>query len=176
MRCTIVLMLLAGCMAAGCSQAVPSTNRALGQVSYQQAFDTARTVFSEYYSVADADAATGLIRSRPQQGPVDRVLSRNNGREIATMQLSRDGERVAAAMTIEVQRMESPTIRQLGRAGDTYSQVPDQTPAEADAPLTREQSQTWRTVSYNHAMERKILDELYRRLHPQEAPATAPAQ
>ena len=47
-----------------------------------------------------------------------------------------------------------------------------------DAATTAQQNQTWKTVGYAYAMEQRILDDLFRRLHPEmskDRPATQPA-
>jgi len=49
---------------------------------------------------------------------------------------------------------------------DSQHEKPNLPPAQGDAPLTREQREVWTATGANWQMERRILTDLYRRLHP----------
>ena len=176
----LVMALAIAALLAGCSEPVPQTPRDLGMVSQSRAFGEAREVLSQYFSVESADADSGVILSRwrpvePERG--DRVVSsRMDSREQATMKFRNQDGRLVANLSIPVQRLITSSMRQFSPRGDTYSSVPDQTPADVDAATTPDQNDTWRTVRYNHVLERQILDELYRRLHPEAATEPAPTK
>jgi hypothetical protein len=167
----IVAAALAAGMLVGCNQAMPGRSRALGTVEYSAAFAAAREVLAQYYSVESSDAETGVIQARPKRidAPNERLLSGSPAREVATLRLRKEGKAVVAHTTVAVQRQGGPALQTMRGGTDTYSSVPDDTPAEREAATTVEQNESWRTHHYAHAVERKILDDLYRALHPKEA-------
>ncbi len=52
------------------------------------------------------------------------------------------------------------------RGQEDYSTVPNQSPAYDEAATTADQNESWMTYDYAHDLETKILDDLYRSLHP----------
>ena len=164
-----MIALLAGVILAGCGQPTPGRTRMLGQVRFEAAFASAREVMAQYFSVAEADADTGVIRSRPQpvEAPAERLLGGSPARQVATLRLyAEDGQMVAQA-SVAIQREGSAGYRQRNVAADSYDTVPNKTPADADAATTAEQNQVWQTERYDHALESRILADIYAALHPE---------
>lgn len=153
----------------GCSVAVPGTTRTLGQVEYASAFATAHEVVKQYFPVASADPATGIIQSRPKpvhaQG--ERLLGSSPARKVATVRISRKNGRVVAHASVALQREGSAVYRTRTDPGENYDEVPNRTPADEIAASTPEQNEVWQTEKYDHATERKMLDDLYNALHPE---------
>lgn len=166
-------------LAAGCDQALPGTTRNLGPVQYDQAFCAAREVLSQYYSIESADAGSGKIIARPQtvDAPADRVVGSSPARHLTQMRIRREGPCVSAFASVALQRQTTESFRERQRVGgDNYSSVPDQTPADKEAATTADQNDVWITQRYDHAAESRMLDDLFRRLHPNPADADAPQQ
>jgi hypothetical protein len=161
-----VLSLIAG--AVGCTEAAPGSRRVLGRVDYQHAFDTSREVMSQFFSVEEADARSGRIRSRPR--PVEegryRITSPMPARQIATLQLWREGELVLARVAVLVQRQGSDAYRSFASDQENYRRRPGRTPADLDAATTPEQNEIWQTLRYEHRLERTILEQIARSLAP----------
>ena len=164
----IVLIPLSAVVLSGCNQALPGTARQLGAADYTAAFAAAREVMSQYYSVESANPDTGTIQSRPKSvtAPHERLLGGSPARQVATMRLRKEGKDVVAHVSVAVQRQGGAVLRQSRPGIDDYDSVPNETPAEQDAATTVEQNESWRIHGYAHDVERKILDDLYRSLHP----------
>lgn len=161
------LLALAG-IAGGCNVANPGSSRSLGQVEYPKAFAAANDVMSQYYSVASSDAATGVIKSRPKSveaGP-DRILGRSDARQVAKMRVWPRGEEILADVTVAVERRGDPILRQMPPPEEDYDGIPNKPPSRREAATTTEQNESWRIEKYDHAIEQKILRDLYRSLHP----------
>ena len=158
---SIVAGVLAGC------EAGAGSTLSLGQVEYDKAFQAARNVMSQHFSVAAADSDTGLIESRPK--PIDAepegIFRRLAARQVAKMTVRRDGQEVLANLSVEVQRQGSVVHQQLGMASSGYDSVPNKTPAEIDAAATLEQSEAWQTEKHDRVLEAAILRQLYNDLH-----------
>ena len=162
---TLMVVLAAGL--AGCSQPMPGRSRSLGTVQWEAAFASAREVLAQYYSIAEADPTTGVIRTRPKpveaRGP--RLLGDSPARQLATLRLGRKDGQVTAQLSIALQREGSAEHQQMNPARDSYDSVPNRTPAEIEAATTADQNEVWRTERYDHVLERQILDDVYRTLH-----------
>jgi len=154
---------------AGCTvNAISPTQRSMGEVSYESAFAAAREVIRKHFELASSDPDAGVIIARPKpvRAPAERILGgASPARHVAKMHLKSRGGIVIADVSVALQRQGSAGFRQM-RPGENYSTVPDQTPAQETAAITAEQDQTWRTDRYDRGMERRILNELYRALHP----------
>jgi len=159
---------LAACLATGCGEPA-GRSRLLGTVSYESAFAAATDVMSQYFSIENADPATGEITSRPKavRAGNERLLGGSPARQVARMRLRREGGEVTASLAVAVQRQGEAVHLQRGPAGETYSSVPNQTPAEVEAATTPLQNESWRTERYDRVMEQQILGQLYRTLHPE---------
>ena len=164
-RSGIVAVAIAAALAAGCSGPTPGTLRNLGAVGYADAFATGREVMSQYYSIASADATSGVIQSRPKSvdAPSERILSGSPARQVAKLSLRRKDNQVIAHVSVALQREGS---RVYHARSESYDEVPNTTPAEELAATTPQQNEVWETRDYDHAMERRILDHLYKALHP----------
>ena len=88
-RSGIVGLAVIAALTAGCSVATPGTDRNLGRVQYADAFATGREVMSQYYSIASADATSGVIRARPKSvdAPSERILSNSPARQVAKLSI-----------------------------------------------------------------------------------------
>jgi len=169
----LATILLAACAgAAGCGPRTPGETRILGPVPYEAAFASGQEVMSQYFSVAEADAERGRIVSRPKhiEADNDRILGGSPARQIATLRLRRDGGDVVAQATVQTQRQGQSVHRQRAVQDENYDGAPNKSPSYYEAATTPEQNETWVTRSYDHALERKMLDDLFRRLHHQAAP------
>jgi hypothetical protein len=167
--CTVV-MLVAAAMAAGCGQIASGKSRSLGAVDYSQAFAAAAEVMRQNYSVDSADAETGAIKASPQ--PVkagrERLMGGSPAREQATMLVRREGNEVVAYASVVRQRMSGPTLRDMSLRTDTYDTVPNATPAEREAATTAEQNESWTSRGHAIDVERRLLDDVYKALHPKK--------
>jgi len=152
----------------GCGVRTPGTTRVLGDVSYADAFATSTETIAQHFSILSADAGTGEIRCRPK--PVaakdERLFSGSPARHLASLHLLRKDGLVVAQAAVAIQR-EGSSIHQARRNfGENYDGVPNLTPAEDTASITPQQEQLWQTESYDVALERRILDEIYNALTP----------
>ena len=148
------------------------TTRILGKVDYQQSFAAARQVIGQHYNIEEADPQTGIIRCRPKKVAAanERILGGFPARQIAVMQLSVENGLTNAQLVIEQQRQGAESYKQMGYAEDNYSLDPsNSTPAQRDAATTPVQNQAWKTEKTLPVLERQILNELYKRMHPQTA-------
>ena len=168
----ITALTIAAAMAAGlcgCGVSSPGTTMVLGQVEYSSAFAAGRETMAQYFSVASADPDTGVIEARPKfvQAEPERVLGNSQARQLARLTITtKDGQAVALA-TVELQREDSSLHQSRQIPQENYSAVPNRTPAEEAAAVTPQQEETWRTQRYDHSMERRILDDLFKSLHPE---------
>ena len=165
----LVPMVLAGVLA-GCQVQTPGRTRHLGTVSYGDAFSTATEVLAQYYVVAETDPDTGQVTCRPKavDPPPERILGRSPARHQATLRLRRDGKAVYAQVSVAVQRQTRAVRRQMPSPGENYDEVPNTTPSLDEAATTVQQNDTWVTQSYAHDVEIRILDDIYKALHPRE--------
>jgi hypothetical protein len=176
-RTVCVLSLAAMLLAcAGCSGTNPGTTMMLGpgDNAYQQlAFTTAKDVMAQYFEIdpAGTDPQTGTIKSRPRSVPEfqERAFSSSPTRQLATLQIFTSEGQTMAQVTVAVQQLGTSVFRASKNEG-SYSGVPNETPAQVDAATTPEQNQTWKTIDYSYRTQQNILDDLYRRLHPETGP------
>lgn len=168
---TVAALLVTAGLLAGCSTAAPGTTRALGDVSPDVAFATARQVLGQYFPIDDANPRTQVITTRPR--PVDagwdRPLGGYPARQVAILRIVEENGSVAASLAVTEQRQRAQMHRSVQQVGENYDSVPNQTPAEQEAATTLEQNESWETHRYDHALEARILSELYRVLHPGES-------
>ena len=161
----------------GCTQTQPGSSISLGKVDMGLAFTTAKDVIAQYYPIQAADPEAGTIQCQPSAAKdrQERLLGASPTREVASCQIykAEDGQ-VMATVAVAVQQLGSSGFRAAHNQG-SYSGVPNETPAQMEAATTPEQNQTWKTLDYSAPTQRKILDDLYRRLHPDSAPPPAPA-
>jgi hypothetical protein len=168
-RWTLGLVLAGATFAAGCGEQMQGTSRPLGDVEYPLAFEASRDVLSDYFSIAEADAATGTIRCRPRpiEEPSDRLLSGSQAaRHLCRMQLRKQDGGVHGTLSIAIQRQGSEAYLSRRRSDENYRGIPDQTPAQLEGATTPEQNDVWRTVRQDKAMEMRLLGEIREKLHP----------
>lgn len=168
-RLSILLLpaILAGCQ----------TNRFAAQPlptnDYSRAFSLAKETFSQYFSIAVANSASGEIQGQPKStGQVrDRLLGSAATRQVASMRLRQVGGQVLAEVRVENQ---SQALAFYGavQPKTVYDEIPNQTPAQEGAPLTAEQNQSWQTSGEDYALERTILNDLHNRLAASAAATT----
>ena len=159
-----LLSILLVCFSAmvGCNSAAPGMNRVLGPVDYDKAFNTAKDVLSQHFSLAESDREAGVIVSRPRlvESRHYRLTTSQASRQIATLRLRPDGKYVTAYLSIELQRQGAEAHRYFDVGRESYSGAPNRTPSEIEAATTAEQNQVWITVSYDKKLERTILNQL----------------
>ena len=162
---------LAAAILGGCNLPAPGTSRTLGDVEYAAAFAAAREVMiQDGFSIAAADPDTGAIEARPLlvEARGERILGGSPARHLAKMSLQRKGGQVVARASVALQREGSAVQIARAPAVENYDSVPNRTPAQDLAATTPEQNEDWATERYDHAVERRLLDELYQALHPAE--------
>lgn len=165
----ILAILVATCMLIGCGTGrggavEPGKSRVLGEVSYDDAFAAAKGIMSQEYEIASADSVTGVIRGEPKsvQAKSERLLGGpSQSRELATMRILQHRTYVVAELTIAIQK-QGQDIQTIQAGSNSYSGVPDQTPAQIDASTTPQQNSDWNTVRYATDKETLMLDQLYR--------------
>jgi len=164
----IMMAVVAAGLLGGCNQALPGSSRQMDTVDYPAAFAAAREVMSQYYSLESHDVDSGIIQGRPKEidAPHERILSGSPARQVATMRLRKEGDGIVAYASVAVQRQGRQVLQQLRPGTDSYTSVPNETPAEREAATTVEQNESWRTHGYAKDVEAKILQDLYRSLHP----------
>ena len=153
---------------AGCAGAEVGAKRSLGTVNYTQAFDAARTVMGQYFTVASADADGGLIESAPKP-LMGRVLGGKEGRQVAAVWLRKMDGTVTAYALVTIQRQASVAARQLAWPAGVYDGPPHQTPAELEAATTAEQNESWITERRDRALEQQLLTDIDNALRGQAA-------
>ncbi len=150
---------------AGCAEVEPGRSRDLGVVDYDSAYAAARGVFAEHFTIAQEDPSAGLIRSRPVMSrAADPVLGTSARRRKATLRLRRDGQRIVARVAVEVQKLASTRFRRDAMERESYSRVPNQSPAQTDGPEVGAGGEAWVTAEYDRAAERRILAQIDARL------------
>ncbi len=165
---TIALGVSLVCALWGCNVAGPGTTRNLGQVDYASAFEKGREVMGRHFSIASADPDSGLIEGRPTPVQVrgERILGGSAARHLATLRIRRSEAGIVAHASVALQREGSTIPRTAVPPEENYDSVPTLTPAEETAAITPEQGDLWQTERYDHALQRRILEELYRAIHP----------
>lgn len=163
-------------MLPACQEPQSFRSQDLGPVAFDEAYDASLDVLSQYYRVQTADRADGRITTYPRQvdGGSALRLSSVPTREQAILQLREADGTLWADVQVRTQRQEAASYRTLARMGETRD-VPNQTPAQDDAPYTAEQQSAWTNAGFNYPREREILADLYRRLHPETALEAEPA-
>ncbi|MCH8211356.1 MAG: hypothetical protein IIB99_08280 [Planctomycetes bacterium] len=163
-------IVLAGVLA-GCQVQTPGRTRHLGAVSYGDAFSAATEVLSQYYVIAETNPDTGQVKCRPKavDPPPERILGRSPARHQTTLRLRRDGTSVYAQVSVAIQRQTRTVRRQMPSPGDNYDEVPNKTPSLDEAATTVQQNDTWVTQAYAHDVEIRILDDIYKALHPADS-------
>lgn len=144
---------------AGCAGVEVGTKRSLGAVDYPKAFDAARTVMGQYFTVASADADSGLIESAPKP-LAGRVLGGKESRQTAAVRLRRTDGMVTAYAVVTIQRQASVAARQLAWPAGAYDGPPHQTPGEMEAATTAEQNETWITERRDRTLEQQLLTDI----------------
>lgn len=163
----VLLVVVAGLpILAGCAGTEIGSERSLGAVTYAQAFDAARAVMGQYYSVASADPETGVIRSVPKPLAAG-VLSGGPGRQVATVRVRPTDGTVVASATVTIQRQTSAAARQMGWPAGVYDGPPNQTPAELEAATTADQNESWISQRRDRGLEEQLLADIHKALYPQ---------
>ncbi|NBB95901.1 MAG: hypothetical protein GVY16_09210 [Planctomycetes bacterium] len=174
---TTMILLSLALLAAGCQPATQGlapgrgTTRALGDVSYGQAFATAKVVLAQYFPIEEADVNTGVITTRPRAVDAgnDRLLGGSPARQRARMEITRQNGVPFAQVAVTQERQGSAPIREMGYASErrNYSGNPgDVTPAEQGAATTPDQNEAWQIEKQSvPAVEGTILQDLFSKLH-----------
>jgi len=156
----MLIMAAAGAvLLGGCAAAEVGAGRSLGAVSYTEAFDAARKVMGQYFTVASADVDTGRIEAAPQ--PIaGRPLGGGPGRQMATLRLRRGDGTVTAYALVTIQRQSSASARRLAWPAGVYDGPPNQTPAQLEAATTAEQNEAWMTERRDRTLEQQLLADI----------------
>lgn len=167
-RRSLIALLALSAALAGCQTRRAGRTRLMGSVEYPVAFATSRRVLTNYFVVTEANPDTGKIQCLPKDiaPPPERLIGRSPARQQATLWLRRDGKTVSARLAVAVQRQTRAIHRQMANPGENYEEVPYRTPAQAEAATTPDQNDTWVTQGYAHDVEIRILDDIYKALHP----------
>jgi len=173
-RSLAVGSLLIAALAGGCAQPMPGTSRPLGDVTYDDAFTTGRQVMAQYFPLAQIDEWRGMIISQPTPLAQQRLVGGAQQRQVARLRLRRQASTVVAEASVEIQRQASQAHGAMRRPQLAYDAASLYTPAEAEAATTPQQNEMWVAVHYNHALEARLLEQLYARLHG--PPATTQAE
>ena len=173
-RTILILAAIALGGLAGCSTELPGAARSLGVVPMDKAFQAARRVIWQYYSVETEDREKGQIVCRPEfmEDRGDRFLGPTPARDMTTLRLTRRGQEVIAYVQVRHERQMITSQREGN--GHTYSGVPNDVPSEEDA---TSKNTSWNLVQYDHVRENAILDDILNALENKSTtqPATAPA-
>ncbi|MFW6153674.1 MAG: hypothetical protein ACOC95_00475 [Planctomycetota bacterium] len=157
-------LMIAAALLGGC-QAERYRSMQMGSVDYGRAYRAAVDTVDNYYPILSADADDGRIVTAPRKVSTGRsVLSRTAGREWAEMRIRRNGPVVWADIRVTVEHRTTVEREAFRRMLLPYRDVAPKTPAEVDPPYPDE-GDTWTPVGTNTAMEWRILDALYDRLH-----------
>lgn len=160
----LVVAAVGASILAGCAAGEVGTERSLGAVSYGDAFNAARAVVGQYFTVASADVDNGVIESAPQL-VAGRPLSGGRSRQIATVRLRRGDGTVTAYAAVMIQRQSSAAARQLAWPTGVYDGPPHQTPADLEGATTAEQNEAWIIERRDRALERQLLTDIDDALH-----------
>ena len=149
------------------------TRVALPAVTQVEAFDAARTVLAQRYTIASADPATGIITTEPEPlgDAPDRLMGQTATRQVVGIRIRSLGADTSAIATVAIQRQGSAVYRQFEPYEENYDSVPNKTPALSDAAATAEQKDTWETLRHDAAIERELLDDVQRMLALEDVPA-----
>ena len=169
----VVAAILSGCDLPALTSLSPMTrgvSRNLGEVEYASAFATAREVMEQHFSIASWDPDTGVIEAHPKMVEVrgERLLGGSPARHLAKMHVRRKNGQIVAHVSVALQREGSSIHRTRITAEENYDQVPNQTPAMDTAATTPDQNEVWTTRKHDRNLEREILDDLYKALHPEK--------
>ncbi len=176
-RTTVALFFVAVLLTAGCQPVTQSlapgrgTSRSLGDVTYQQAFATAKIVLQQYFPIKEANPNTGIIVTLPQAVDAgnDRILGGSPARQSARMEITQKSGVPFAQVVVIQERQGSAPIREMGYATErrNYSGNPgDVSPADQGAATTPDQNEAWQIEKSSvPSVEGKILQDLFSKLH-----------
>jgi len=153
----------------GCKADQPTGTRlSLGDVPSDDALTVAREVMSKRFDLAPIEPGEMTIVALPKtvDARAQRILGgKSPVRQVATLRLQTQSGYVVANCLVRLQRQGSATYEQFGASGN-YSSIPNDTPSQQTAATTPEQNEAWETRGRDTALEREIIEELYRAMHP----------
>jgi hypothetical protein len=163
--------LILAAVAGGCSQGMGGTSRSLGDVPYEHALAAGRQVMAQHFPLARIDEGKGLIVSQSVPIAGQRLVGGATQRQVARLQVRRQGGAASAEAIIEVQQQSSRACLMNGPQGG-FEPSSAQTPAQVEAATTPQQNEMWVTVRRNRPLEARLLEQVYDRLHA--PPASQP--
>lgn len=179
-RTTAALFLVTALLSVGCQPVTRGlapgrgTTRALGDVTYPQAFATAKVVLQQYFPrIKEANVNTGVIVTEPQavEAGNDRILGGSPARQWARMEISQKNGIPFAQVVVVQERQGSAPMREMGYSAErrNYSGNPgDVTPADQGAATTPDQNEAWQVEKASvPSVEGNILQDLVDRLNGQ---------
>ena len=144
----VIVATAAVAVVSGCGRQVVGQRRGLGPVEFSPAFAQARTVLEKHdFTINDADEDDGVISSTKYVDKTRlRLVTASATRQVATIRLQKSGggQVVAYASVVTEERTQAPDALQVTE--DTYSSVPNTTPADREGATTRLQNETWRKL------------------------------
>lgn len=171
----LLVGLLAGCLDPG-GAGSPNVSRwsalSLPDAPRAAAFDAGVHAMRQWFTVAEASPAKGLIRGASkeyeQEGGTGRfrdaaVGYRNHLRRSATLLIRERSSGCVASCEVRVQRLDTADHR-LFHQNRQFSDVPSDTPIDRDAGISPQQAQVWTDLPRDRKLERQILDVLRRRV------------
>ncbi len=141
------------------------------------AFDSATHAMGQWFRVAEADRATGLIHAEPeeyeQEGGTGRIRDaaigyRNRMRRLATLLVQEAGSGSIVRCRVSVQRLDTADHR-VFQQNDEFGDVPNDTPIEREAGVSPQQDRVWTEMPRDRALERQILNLIRDRATDQAA-------
>lgn len=186
----LVMLIGAGCNNAGSEGVVDrprvegwSQRRASG-VSVDRATEATKASLQQWFGQVNVQpGSTLLVQGGPseytQKGGGDRIRDtvgfNNRLRRTATVQIRPMDDGCQIQCVVERQRLDTADHRVLqeNRGG---SDVPNATPIERDAGLTRDQQDSWTDLPRDRDMERTILNSILARLGGSAAPSATADQ
>jgi hypothetical protein len=171
----LAAVLVLACGLTGCATE-QFRSQPLGNVSYENAFNAARAVMSEYFSVASANRDTGRVTSRPRvigETPT-RLLAKEMTRETAVIRI-RPGDNGAMVADVRVdQQKQDPLVMQMMQPPVAGNDVGNATPAQGMAAASIDQQQAWQDAGRDSQMENTLITELLQRVKGLKEAITEP--
>lgn len=159
---------------AGCAAEPPGRTRSLGSVPGEQALDVAQGVLSRHFEIASVDRASGTITSVPTnvQAGGERLIGNSPARQIATLQIIEAKGQTIARLSI-IQQRQTRDLQKVVPETDSYSGVPDRTPARSPGPGDVDMPGDWQNERAVGELETRILQEIFAALQPATLPGEA---
>lgn len=140
----------------------------LSNVSRAAAYQAGVYAMRQWFRLADASPADGVIKGMPeeyeQKGGTGRIRDeavgyRNRMRRTAMVVIQETPTGCAAKCRVQVERLDTADHR-VFRSNEQFGDVPNETPIDREAGVTPRQEQVWTAMPRDRDLERQILDVL----------------